>query len=99
MTDLSTRVLTLVRLRQGVCGGAERTVHLVPLPRDGEVSGVMGALCGVSLVAEQVETVAPGVGMPCMRCLLHRDSAAPIELFSAVRTVLRAGAHTTGGGL
>lgn len=81
-----TRALVLVRLRQGVCGEVGRAVHLVPLPRDTEVSGVRGALCGVSLVAEQVETVAPGVGMPCMRCmrcLLHRDSAVQQPATSA----------------
>lgn len=76
LPDLSTRVLSLMRLRPGVCGEAGRSVHLVSVPRDAEESGVMGALCGVSLVADQIETVAPRVGMPCARCLLHRDSTA-----------------------
>lgn len=83
MGDCATRTLVLVRLRQGVCGEAGRFVHLVSLPRDAEALGVVGALCGVSLVVDQVETVAPGVGMPCARCLLHREGTAPPPPVSA----------------
>lgn len=83
LTDLSTHVLTLVRLRQGVCGEAGRSVHLVSLSKDAEASGVVGTLCAMSLVADQVEVVAPGVGMPCTRCLLHRDRTTPQPILSA----------------
>jgi hypothetical protein len=75
MADCVTRTLVLVRPCQGVCGEAERVVHLIPLAVGAEVSGVVQALCEVSLAADQVEAVAPGVGMPCDQCLLHRGSA------------------------
>lgn len=37
----------------------------------------MSALCGALLVGEQIETVAPGEGMPCTMCLLLRSRSAP----------------------
>jgi len=38
---------------------------------------VVETLCGVSLAAGQIETVAPGVGVPCDQCVLQRDSVEP----------------------
>jgi hypothetical protein len=64
----------LVRYRSGVSGEAARSVHLLPYPvRTGPVS----TLCGAVLSAEQVETVAPGQGMPCSLCLLAHLSGLP----------------------
>jgi hypothetical protein len=76
MVDLTTRAPVLVRLRQEVVGDAGRTVHLIPPPGSVVPSGVVGALCRVSLAVGQVETAAPGVEMPCTRCLLPRRRAA-----------------------
>lgn len=32
-------------------------------------------MCGMALMTDQVETVAAGVGTPCIHCLLCRDGA------------------------
>lgn len=66
--------VVLVRHRTDLAGQAARTVHLV-FHRPSATSGAaVVALCGVLLVGEQIETVAPGEGMPCTMCLLLRSS-------------------------
>lgn len=61
--------MVLVRYRPGVVGETARTVHVVPLPTDGQV-GAVGALCGAALMVHDIETVTPGQGMPCTVCVV-----------------------------
>ena len=75
MVDLTTRTVVLVRALQG-CGEAGRIVHVVALSDDTEPPGQLGALCGISLVSDEVEMVEPGEGIPCTGCLLYRDAIA-----------------------
>ncbi len=71
------RPVVLVRYRPGVVGETTRTVHVVPLPTDGQ-AGAVGALCGAALILDDIETVIPGEGMPCTLCLVTRaTSTAP----------------------
>lgn len=65
------RPVMLLRYRWGVVGETARTVHVVPLLTDGQGS-VVGALCGAVLQLADIETVAPGEGMPCTVCVIHR---------------------------
>lgn len=65
----AARTIMLVRYRPGVAGETARVVHLVPLPTD-EQAGVVGALCGAALMVHDMETVTPGVGMPCTLCVV-----------------------------
>jgi hypothetical protein len=65
----AARPIMLVRYRPGVAGETARVVHLVPLPTD-EQAGVVGALCGAALMVHDMETVTPGVGMPCTLCVV-----------------------------
>jgi hypothetical protein len=62
--------VVLVRYRPGVVGETERVVHVVPLPTDGQ-AGAVGAVCGAALMLEDIETVTPGVGMPCTVCVVN----------------------------
>ncbi len=73
--DPNTCTVVLVRRRRG-CGEAGRVVHVVPLSDGTGTSGLLGALCGTLLAGEEVETVEPGVGVPCTGCLLYRDAMA-----------------------
>jgi hypothetical protein len=61
--------IMLVRYRPGVVGETARTVHIVPLPTDGQ-AGVVGAVCGAALMLDDIETVNPGEGMPCTLCVI-----------------------------
>ncbi|MGH4022445.1 MAG: hypothetical protein ACRDT0_25045 [Pseudonocardiaceae bacterium] len=71
MVDPSTRTLVLMRSRHGVSGEAGHAVHLVLLPSGTERAvETVGTLCGALLEYNEVETVTPGVGMPCTPCLL-----------------------------
>jgi len=65
----AARPVVLVRYRRGVTGETARTVHVVPLPTDGQ-AGAVGALCGAALLLEDIETVSPGQGMPCTLCVV-----------------------------
>ncbi len=65
----AARPVVLVRYRRGVTGETARTVHVVPLPTDGQV-GAVGALCGAALMLGDIETVSPGEGMPCTVCIV-----------------------------
>jgi hypothetical protein len=65
----AARPVVLVRYRPGVTGETARTVHVVPLPTDGQ-AGAVGALCGAALLLEDIETVSPGQGMPCTLCVV-----------------------------
>jgi hypothetical protein len=65
----------LVRYRSGVVGETARVVHMVLLPRVAGSGGVVVAVCEVELDAGLIETVHPGHGMPCVRCLLHRPGS------------------------
>lgn len=68
------RPIMLVRYRPGV---AARVVHLVPLPTD-ERAGAVSAVCGTALMLEDIETLTPGVGMPCTACVAtHAAAGAP----------------------
>lgn len=66
-----TGPILLVRYRQGIVGETTRTVHVVALPPGG-AADMAEALCGTILAPHEIETVAPGEGIPCTRCLLHR---------------------------
>lgn len=75
MVDPTTRTMVLVRALRG-CGEPRRVVHVVPLSGGSGTSGLLGTLCGTSLVGDEVEMVEPGVGVPCTGCLLYRDAMA-----------------------
>lgn len=75
MVDPTTCTVVLVRRRQG-CGEAGRVVHVVALSDGTEAPGLLPALCGTSLVGDEVEMVEPGVGAPRIGCLLYRDTTA-----------------------
>ncbi|MGQ0719381.1 MAG: hypothetical protein ACT4NP_19125 [Pseudonocardiales bacterium] len=71
------RPMVLLRYRPGVAGETARTVHLVPLPCEGQTSTAGVALCGALLRPDQVETVIPGHGVPCSLCVVsHADTSA-----------------------
>jgi hypothetical protein len=65
----SVRAVVLVRYRPGVVGQTARMVHVVVLPTV-EHAGAVKALCGAVLLLSDMETVAPGEGMPCTVCVL-----------------------------
>jgi hypothetical protein len=73
----AARPVMLVRYRPGVTGETARTVHVVPLPTDRQ-AGATGALCGATLVLDDIETVTPGQGMPCTLCLLNQ-TLSPLQ--------------------
>jgi hypothetical protein len=60
----------LVRYHPGVTGETARTVHVVPLPTNGQ-AGAVSAVCGAILIPDNIETVTPGQGMPCTMCVLN----------------------------
>jgi hypothetical protein len=66
----ATRPVMLVRYRPGVTGETARTVHIVPLPTNGQ-AGAVSAGCGAVLILTDIETVTPGQGMPCTMCVLN----------------------------
>jgi hypothetical protein len=72
----AVRPVMLLRYRPGVVGETARTVHVVPLPPDGQ-AGVVGALCGAVLMLPDMETVIPGAGMPCTDCVLTLGRSTP----------------------
>jgi hypothetical protein len=73
----AARAVMLVRYRLGVVGETARTVHVVPLPTDGQ-AGAVGTLCGAALMVRDIETVGPGEGMPCIVCVVnHVTSTTP----------------------
>lgn len=78
MAMVDARTVVAVRYRPGVAGQAVPTVHLVAHP-GGEVApeAAVSAWCGALLVCGQIETVAPGQGMPCTMCVLLRSSSTP----------------------
>lgn len=65
----AARPVVLVRCRPGVVGETARVGHVVPLPIDVHAGGV-GAVCGAVLLLEDIETLTPGVGMPCIVCVV-----------------------------
>ncbi|MGH3778985.1 MAG: hypothetical protein ACRDRR_25170 [Pseudonocardiaceae bacterium] len=73
-TVAEVRPVVLVRYRPGVTGEATRTVHLVPLPPDGQHDAA-AALCGTWLLSSEMEIVTPGHGVPCTRCLISQVTA------------------------
>jgi hypothetical protein len=68
------RPVVLVRYRSGVAGETSRLVHVVPLSLAGQTSAAGLALCGALLCPDEVETVAPGHGVPCSLCLISHVS-------------------------
>jgi len=66
----ATRPVMLIRYRPGVTGETARTVHVVPLPTNGQ-AGAVSAVCGAVLMLTDIETVTPGAGMPCTMCVLN----------------------------
>jgi hypothetical protein len=71
------RPVVLVRYRPGVTGETARVVHVVTLPTDAH-AGAVGAVCGAALLLEDIETVTPGVGMPCtVWVITHVAGASP----------------------
>lgn len=85
-----------VRYRHGLAGQAARAVHLVALPvRVG--AGAVSTLCGALLVANRIETVELGEGMPCTMCMLYRTRTRPSQQAPAAedRPLLSLGSTTT----
>ena len=77
-TGAAARAVGLVRYRLDVVGETARMVHVVVLPTV-ERAGAVKALCGVALLLSDMETVAPGEGMPCTVCVItHVRSTTPI---------------------
>ena len=66
----AARPVVLARYRPGVTGETARTVHVVPLPTNGQ-AGAVSAVCGAVLMLTDIETVTPGAGMPCTMCVLN----------------------------
>lgn len=64
----------LVRYRSGVAHRTACTVHLVPRS-DWWEAGAVGTLCGALLSLDEIETVAPGEGVPCTACVVTQASA------------------------
>jgi len=85
MVDPTTSTVVLVRARHARGGQARRVVHLAALPSGAEASSLATALCGTTLAADDVETVTPGTGVPCSRCLLCQDGAV-LPPLPSVRT-------------
>ena len=73
----AARPVVLLRYRPGSTGEATRTVHLVPLPPEGQAGAAGVALCGTLLRPDLVETLIPGQGMPCTLCIACHLSADP----------------------
>ncbi len=72
------RPVVLLRYRLGVVGETARVVHVMPLLPEGEQGAVGIALCGTLLCPDLVETVTPGHGVPCSRCLIdHAATSIP----------------------
>lgn len=73
------RPVVLLRYRPGVARETARVVHVMPLPLKGEAGAAGVALCGALLHPDQVETVTPGLGVPCSLCVISHAavSAAP----------------------
>jgi len=93
------RPVMLVRYRPGVVGETARTVHVVPLPPNGQAD-MVGALCGAVLMLTDMETVIPGAGMPCTLCILTLGKSTPaIEEPPAGSSTEDAGARLVAGGL
>lgn len=69
------RPMILLRYRPGLAGESARTVHLAPLPPDGQ--GAVSALCGALLRPGDTEAVPPGHGMPCSQCVLRHALTGP----------------------
>lgn len=86
----AARPVVLARYRPGVVGETARTVHMVPLPTDGQ-AGAVGALCGAVLLRNDLETVTPGQGMPCTVCVVNHTvtHATPIGGSPVVVLVVR----------
>lgn len=80
MTTVDARPVVAVRYRPDVAGEAGRTVHLVAHPGEVARGAAVSALCGALLVCEQIQTVAPGQGMPCTMCVLLGSSSTPQPL-------------------
>jgi hypothetical protein len=59
-----------------VVGETARVVHVVPLSTDA-YAGAVGAVCGAGLPLEDIETVTPGQGMPCIVCVITHATRTP----------------------
>lgn len=68
--------VALVRYRPGVVGETARVVHVVPLSTDA-YAGAVGTVCGAGLPLEDIETVTPGQGMPCIVCVITHATRTP----------------------
>ncbi|MEO7195168.1 MAG: hypothetical protein ABIZ05_10145 [Pseudonocardiaceae bacterium] len=79
--------MVLLRYRPGVVGKSGRTVHLVPLPPEGQADTAGVAWCGALLRPGLVERVGPGQGVPCALCTVNHRGAgcAPEAPTAAVR--------------
>lgn len=75
----ANRPVLMVRYQSGVVGEAARAVHVIALPTIDQ-AGAVSALCGAVLMFDDVETVAPGTGMPCPACIvIHMSGTTPDE--------------------
>jgi hypothetical protein len=65
-----------------VVGETARVVHVVSLPTDEHTSvSVVATVCGAALLLEDIETVTPGMGMPCTVCVIRHAATmtTPVE--------------------
>lgn len=76
-TVAGAQPVVLLRYRPGVTAESARTVHLVPLPSDGQACTAGLRCAGALLRPDQVETVVPGLGVPCSLCVISHASASP----------------------
>lgn len=78
----SARRTMLVRAHRRVSGEVTDRVHTMPIHGAELATGMVGTLCGALLRFDRVETVAPGVGMPCSRCIPDpEDAQRPVAPF------------------
>jgi hypothetical protein len=59
----ATRPIMLVRYRPGVTGETARTVHIVPVPTNGQADAA-SAVCGAVLILTDIGRVAGGTFTP-----------------------------------
>ncbi len=75
----AARPVMLLRYRPGVARQTARIVHVVPLPSGSEAGAVGIALCGALLRPDMVETVTPGHGVLCSRCVINHATTTPAD--------------------
>ncbi len=76
VNPVDPRPVVLARYQPGVHAQWGHLVHAV-FYRGPVTAGMVSARCGALLDLCQIETVTPGQGIPCTRCLQLRRATAP----------------------